>query len=80
MATPALDRETILQAIREWPPDEQMALIQEILRQARIPLIEEPIAPPNSRGLAGLLATDQPPPTDEEIARWLDERRMEKYG
>jgi hypothetical protein len=22
----------------------------------------------------------QPAPTDEEVERWLDERRMEKYG
>ncbi len=28
----------------------------------------------------GLLATDQPPPSDEEVQMWLDEHRMEKYG
>ena len=28
----------------------------------------------------GLLATGQPAPTDEDIRRWLEERRGEKYG
>ena len=28
----------------------------------------------------GLLATDKAAPTDEEVERWLDEHRQEKYG
>lgn len=28
----------------------------------------------------GLASTDKPAPSDEDVARWLDERRMEKYG
>jgi uncharacterized protein (DUF433 family) len=28
----------------------------------------------------GLLATDGPAPTDDEIKQWLDDHRMEKYG
>ena len=30
--------------------------------------------------LEGCLATDAPPPTDEEVERWLEERRTRKYG
>ena len=30
--------------------------------------------------IAGFLKKDQPAPTDEEVERLLDERRMEKYG
>jgi len=84
MATPALDRETILQAVRTWSPEEQMTLAREILQQTgHVPLIDEPPEPPargSWLGLVGLLATDKPPPTDEEVAQWLDEHRMEKYG
>lgn len=80
MAAPMLDRDTILQAIRDWPPDEQMALVREILEQVRTPLVEEPLAPPDSLGLAGLLANGKTPPSDEEVAQWLDEHWMEKYG
>jgi hypothetical protein len=75
-----LDRETILRAVRAWPPDAQWELAGEILRQAGVPPVEEPLAPPDSAGLAGLLATGQAPPTDEEVARWRDERRLERYG
>jgi len=31
------------------------------------------------RRMRGLLETDQPSPTDEEVAVMLEERRMEKY-
>ena len=80
MAISTLDRETILQAIRTWPPDEQRALAREILERVGVPLVEEPLTPPDSRGLAGLIANGQTPPTDEEVAQWLDERRLERYG
>ena len=80
MTAPPLDRETILHAVQAWARDEQVSLAQEIMRQAGMPLIEEPLDPPDSRGLAGLLANDQPLPTDEQVARWLEEDRMRKYG
>ena len=80
MASPTLDRETILQAVRALPADEQWLLAQEILLQIGAPLVEEPQTSPDSQGLAGLLATDQTPPADDEIAQWLSEHRMEKYG
>lgn len=80
MAMSTLDRETILQAIRTWPLDEQRALAREILERVGVPLVEEPLAPPDSHGLAGLIANGQTPPTDEEVAQWLDERRLERYG
>ncbi len=28
----------------------------------------------------GLAATDAPPPTDDDVRRWLEERRIEKFG
>jgi len=80
MATSTLDRAAILQAVHTWAPDEQRALAREILRHADEAAAEEPLAPPNSASLAGLLSTKQALPTDEEVARWLDERRAERYG
>ena len=87
MATPTLDRETILRAVRSWPAGEQIALAQEILLRAEEQRMEEHprrrhwqrsrIA---SSELRGLLANGQPAPSDEEVARWLDEERMKKYG
>ena len=80
MASPTLDRETILQAVRALPADEQWLLAQEILLQIGALPVEEPQTSHNSQGLAGLLATDQTPPTDNEITQWLHEHRMDKYG
>ncbi len=83
MATPTLDRTTILQVVRTWSSDEQRMLAREILGHigvAGVAPAEEPLDPPSSRDLAGILAKGQIPPTDEEVARWLDERRVERYG
>lgn len=80
MSAPLLDRETILRAIQTWPQDEQMALAVDIMQRAGAALVEEPLDPPDSQGLAGLLANDQPPPTDEQVEKWLEEDRMKKYG
>jgi len=80
MASPALDRESILQAVRALPADEQWLLAQEILLQIGAPLVEEPQSAPDSQGLAGLLATGQTPPNDDDVEQWLSEHRMEKYG
>jgi len=79
MATSTLDRAAILQAVHTWAPDEQRALTRDILRHAGETPAEEPLAPSNSASLAGLLSTKQAPPTDVEVARWLDERRAEGY-
>lgn len=61
MATPALDRENILKTVQKWSPDEQMALVRDILERLRVPFVEEPLAPPDSRGLAGLLSNGRTP-------------------
>ncbi len=87
MATPTQDRERILQDILTWSVEEQIALAREILqraeklRQRDLGTQEQPAIPPvPSAALRGLLSNDQPAPSDEEVARWLDEARMEKYG
>jgi hypothetical protein len=82
MAAPTLDRDTILKAVRQWSADEQVALAKEILRHADAHHTEEtqqPLFVP-SGALRGILATDRPAPSDEEVTQWLDEHRMEKYG
>jgi hypothetical protein len=72
--------EGVLNIVRQWPILQQMALVQDVLKTLKVRL-EPARRPGNTLGRAlGLLATDQPAPTDEEIEQWLDERRMEKYG
>jgi len=77
---PVLDHAAILRAVRTWPRDEQWALAGEILRQTGIPMVAEPLVPPPYAGFTGLLVTDQASPTDDEVARWRDARRQERYG
>jgi hypothetical protein len=71
---------TVLQAVREWTPAMRFMLLQDVLRTLE-PEIDR--ARPRRATLheaLGLLATDQPAPSDAEVARWLDEHRLQKYG
>jgi hypothetical protein len=72
--------ETILNTVRQWPPDRRFALVQDVLNT-----LAPEVKPSRSRRKTlekalGLLATSQPAPSDAEIKQWLDEHRMEKYG
>ena len=57
-----LDRKTILEAIQQLPPDEQMEIAREILQTA--PRHEPPSAPDpfqtTAASLRGIAKTDQP--------------------
>jgi hypothetical protein len=75
-----LDYETVLNIVYKWPAVSRLTLIQDILKTLQSEL-EVPRLQRNTLEQAlGLLATDQPPPTDEEIKQWLVEHRLEKYG
>jgi hypothetical protein len=72
--------EGVLKIVSQWPTAQQIALVEDVLRT-----ISSRVEPPKQRRRTldqalGLLATDRPAPTDEEVERWLDEHRMEKYG
>jgi hypothetical protein len=81
MTAPTFDRETILRVVRNWPITEQVALADAILADARASTQAE-VQPPAvaSAALRGILSNGQPAPSDEEVARILDEERMKKYG
>jgi hypothetical protein len=82
MATTTSERETILKVIEAWPPEDQMALARVILRRATMRATRRTARPqdPSWRQMAGLASNEQAPPSDEEVAQWLDEHRSEKYG
>jgi hypothetical protein len=72
--------EVILNIVRQWPPGRRFTLVQDVLNT-----LAPEVTLPRSRHetlekALGLLATSQPAPSDADIKRWLDERRMEKYG
>ncbi len=73
-----LDRETILEAVHQLPPDEQVQIAHEILRTAV--RRELPPAPgpdqSSAMSLCGIAKTTEP--LDDK--RLLDESRMERYS
>jgi uncharacterized membrane protein len=87
VAASALDRDTILRAIAAWPVEEQVMLAQSILERAiahSAPRARSQEAETQQRStweaLYGIASNGQEPPSDEQVAQWLDDHRMEKYG
>lgn len=77
MASPTLDRETILRTISGWSPEEQLELAQEITRRVIMSAHAPARMHASFEAARGILATPgKPAPTDEDIERI----RMEKYG
>ena len=75
-----IDYGTLLQIVNHWPPSQRFIFVQDVLkslatesRPARAKRHTLPQA-------LGLLVTDKPIPSDAEVQRMLNERRMEKYG
>jgi hypothetical protein len=84
MTTPTPDLSTILRSIDSWSREERLRLARAILDQL-VPPHNGSAASPDAvprlhsssfEALYGLAATDGPPPSDEQVAAWLDERRM----
>ena len=71
---------TILQIVTHWPPAQRFDLVQQVLKT--LAPNPEALRPRYSslQKLSGILATDQPAPSDAEVKQWLEEARMEKYG
>lgn len=72
----AADYNEILAAASHLPVEQRAALAQALIDTLR----------PSSRPkptidqLVGVGRGDGPPPTDEQVRRWIDEHRTEKYG
>ena len=82
MAIPASDREAILKAIEAWPLEDQVALAQMILKRSAAHTAPGAKTPqrPSWKQMAGIASNGQTPPSDQEVAQWLDEHRSAKYG
>ncbi len=73
----------LLQEVKEQvfklPRRDRLALVSAIIES----LQDQPVSGADRSGaiqrMRGLLKTDQPAPTDEEVAAMLEARRVEKY-
>lgn len=80
MAIAEQDHEAIQQAVASWPIDEQLALARQILARASVSLRAQTSQRSTWEALYGIASTSQEAPSDEQVAEWLDEHRMKKYG
>ena len=77
MSAQIADYETILAVVRSWPAAQRFALVQGVLGTL-VPTEREPRR--TLEQARGLLATNQSTPSDNDVARWLDEQRSQRYG
>lgn len=77
MSAQIADYETILALVRSWPATQRFTLVQDVLHTLA-PTEREPRQ--TLEQARGLLATKHAPPSDQQVAEWLDERRTERYG
>ena len=76
MAATPLEREAILHAIERWPVEDQVALARTILERTVSGQLEtglEKLPRSTWDALYGIASSGQEPPTDEQVAQWLDE-------
>lgn len=74
------DYDRVLKIIQNWPSARRLTLVQAVLKTLAPADVTERLSQARTLEQAhGLLATNHPAPTDEEIAHWLDERRTERY-
>jgi len=73
----------LLQELKEQvfklPPSDRIALVSAIIESLQDTSISQLDRSSAIQRMRGLLKTDQPAPTDEEVAVMLEERRAEKY-
>ena len=71
----------VMKAINSWPRERRLALLRHLVDTIDDdPDVKEQRRREALSNLRGLLKTSEPPPTDEDVRRLLEERRMEKYG
>lgn len=73
----------LLQEIKEQvfklPPSDRLALVSAIIESLQDRPVSKSDRSSAIQRMRGLLKTDQPAPTDEEVAAILEARRVEKY-
>jgi hypothetical protein len=71
----------ILDRVKDWPVESRKVLARRILETFEPATTPAPTRSGRSvREWIGIGAGDSPPPDDETVRRWIDERRMEKYA
>ena len=70
----------ILQQVQTWPSDDRAALAREILRVNHRSTSLAPAPRDTLKRAMGVLRTNAPAPSDEQVKRIIEEARLAKYG
>lgn len=80
MPPSAPDYQQVLTLVRSWPAEQRFVLIQDLLTTLAPSVGPDRATQPTLNQARGLLKTHAAPPSDAEVAVWLDERRQARYG
>ena len=78
--TPDPDYSTVLRRVLAWPIDARIALARDLLSTIRSEVAKQRGTRNTVSRALGLAKGKGAVPSDEEVRRWIDEHRMEKYG
>jgi hypothetical protein len=65
--------------VRQLPVSDRLELVRAIVESLQDAPSQQPQRSRIIKQMKGLLKTDQPAPTDEQVEAMLEERRVEKY-
>ncbi|MEH2380279.1 MAG: hypothetical protein V7K27_15565 [Nostoc sp.] len=71
--------EELKEQVFKLSPSDRLALVSAIIESLQDTPISQPERSGAIRRMRGLLKTDQPAPTDEEVAAMLEKRPVDKY-
>ena len=71
--------ESIIETVKPWPEEDRVALAYLILRDMR-KATREPAPRRTLEQALGVARGTGTPPDDATVKKWIEERRLEKYG
>lgn len=78
--TTSSEYQTVWERVQTWPPELRLSLAESVLGSLRGDVMRQGLRGVPASVARGIAATDQPPPTDEQVETWLEERSQQKYG
>ena len=70
----------IIEIVATWPAHRRFSLVQDVLRTLQSEIEPSRRTSNTLNEALGLLATDKPAPTDQEIDEWIQQHRLAKHG
>lgn len=74
------DYQSVLKQVSAWPPEDRVALAQDLLGSIQSAAAPGPPPRDTLRRAIGLARGPGPVPNDVDVRQWLDEHRSQKYG